>query len=49
MIATYKDVAFSASAHAPRFKVLAGEALIVDNCARTSLTALGPLDPQAHS
>jgi hypothetical protein len=31
MIADFKDTVFAASAHAPRFKVMAGEALIVDN------------------
>ena len=31
MISTWKDTVFAASAHAPRFRVEAGEALIVDN------------------
>ncbi len=31
MIDTWKDAVFSATAHAPRFKVLPGEALIIDN------------------
>eukprot|EP01052_Picozoa_sp_SAG31_P019863 SAG31_NODE_1467_length_8227_cov_7.040108_3_plen_181_part_00 len=31
MLAAFKDAAFAASAHAPRFKVQAGEALIIDN------------------
>ena len=31
MIDAYKDAVFSATAHAPRFKVLPGEAIIVDN------------------
>jgi hypothetical protein len=31
MIDAYKDAAFAATAHAPRFKVQPGEALIVDN------------------
>jgi hypothetical protein len=31
MISAYKDAMFGATAHAPRFKVQRGEALIVDN------------------
>jgi hypothetical protein len=31
MIDTFKDAVFAATAHAPRFKILPGEALLVDN------------------
>jgi len=31
LIDTWKDAVFAATAHAPRFKVLPGEALLVDN------------------
>jgi len=44
MICTFKDVVFAASAHAPRFKVMAGEALIVDNY-RASTQAASTLRP----
>ena len=31
MINTFKDAIFAATAHAPRFKILPGEALLIDN------------------
>ena len=31
MIDTFKDAVFAATAHAPRFKILPGEALLIDN------------------
>ena len=36
MISVYKDCIIAATQHAPRFQVLAGEALLMDNCKATA-------------
>ena len=36
MISVYKDCIIAATQHAPRFQVLAGEALLMDNCKPTA-------------